>query len=180
MTILRRLVAQDQQYENQWLKVDHNSKYIVNESPEWQFLFGPNSELNNAQFIVKIAAKFDSNTFNNINMTAYLYDANKASPASAASCVFKISKVTAPQWTEIELFDTPGTILTNSYYYANPTLNLFSLDFQGGDTLMIEATLTRLGIVYRDRIYVNHLGIYDSVIRLKQDVDFLQVTKKDL
>lgn len=179
MAIPRRLVAQDQQYENQWLKVDHNSKYIVNESPEWQFLFGPDSTLSTSVLTVKLAAKFDATTFNNINLTAYLYDATKASPATAATCVFKVYKVVDPQWSEVELFTSSGTLLTNSHFYANPVLSTFGLDFQGGDTLMVEATLTRLGITYRDRVYVNHLGVYDSVVRLKQDVEWLDISKLD-
>jgi hypothetical protein len=44
---------------------------------------------------------------------------------------------------------------------------------------MIQATIVRLGITYRDRIYVNHLGIFDNVTRLRGDVEFLEVTKKD-
>ena len=62
----------------------------------------------------------------------------------------------------------------------NPTLSAIgSIDFQGGDSIMIEATINRLSSVYRDRIYVNHLGIYDNVTRLRGDVEFLEVTKKD-
>jgi hypothetical protein len=44
---------------------------------------------------------------------------------------------------------------------------------------MIEATIIRLGLTYRERVYLNHLGIFDSVTRLKRDVDFLSISKKD-
>jgi hypothetical protein len=180
MAIIRRLVAHDEQYDNQWLKVDHNSKYIVNECSEWQFLFGPNSELNLSSLTVKLAARFNDSTFNNIQLSGYLYDSNKATSASAASCMFKVYKITTPDWTEVHVLDATGTLLTNGYFYSNQLLPAFGVDFQGGDTLMIEATLVRLGVTYRDRIYVNHLGIYDNVTRLRQDVEFLEITKKDL
>jgi len=45
MAITRRLVAHDENEDNQWLKVDHSTRFIENHSDEWQFLFGPNSGL---------------------------------------------------------------------------------------------------------------------------------------
>ena len=71
-----------------------------------------------------------------------------------------------------------GSQLSNNYFYINPTVaSLTPIDFFGGDTIMIEATAIRLGVTYRDRIYVNHLGIYDNVTRLRGDVEFLDLTK---
>jgi hypothetical protein len=44
---------------------------------------------------------------------------------------------------------------------------------------MIEATITRLGKEYKSSVYVNHLGIFDSMFRLKGEIDFLSLTKQD-
>lgn len=181
MAVIRKLVANDDNQTVQWLKVDHSSRYIVNASEEWQWLFGPNSSLNNSEQIIKIAAKFDENTFTNLNIAAYLYDQQNDATSNAATCEFKIFSVTSPDWTETLLSTISGTQLANQYFYANPSLNSLSpVDFTGGDSIMVQATIVRLGVTYRDRIYVNHLGIYDSVIRLRNDVDFLNITKKDL
>lgn len=181
MPIIRKLVAQDENEENQWLKVDHSSRYIVNLTEDWQFLFGPNSELSNSNQIVKIAAKFDDNTFNNIKIAAYLYDQKNASIANADTCVFNLYKTSSSTWSDDYLTSINGSLLPNSYFFINPTLTTFTgLDFLGGDTIMIEATIIRLGVTYRDRIYVNHLGIFDNASRLRQDVEFLEITKKDL
>ncbi len=180
MAILRRLVAQNND-ENQWLKVDHDTRYIVNDVEEWQMLFGPNSTLSASSQIIKIAARFDDSTFNNIQFTAYLYDQSNASVYNAATCTFAIYQVQTPDWTDVLMTTVNGTQLSNNYFYSTQTLSTFpTIDFLGGDTLMIEATIVRLGVTYRDRIYVNHLGIYDNVTRLRQDVQFLDVTKKDL
>lgn len=179
MTISRKLVASDDSL-NQWLKVDHSSRYIQNTSPEWQFIFGPDSSLSTSKQLLKIAARFNDNTFNNIQLTSYLYNPDSGSISNASGCQFTITKVIQPDWSEQLITTLNGTQLTNNYFYINPTLSSLSLDFLGGDTLMIEAVITRLGITYRDRIYVNHLGIYDNVTRLRQDVEFLEVTKKDL
>lgn len=181
MAIIRRLVAQDDNDDNQWLKVDHDTRYIVNDADDWQFLFGPASELSNSTQIIKITARFDDSTFNNLKVIAYLYDAQNASVGNAGSCSFKFYKVNTPDWTETLINTSSGTQLANNYFYLNPTLSTFpSMNFQGGDTLMIEATIVRLGVTYRDRVYINHLGIYDNVTRLRQDVDFLSITKKDM
>lgn len=180
MAITRRLVAQDDNDDNQWLKVDHDSRYVVNDMDDWQFLFGPNSSLSASTQIIKIAAKFNEVTFDNIQMIAYLYDAKNMSVASSANCVFKIYRISAPDWTETFVTSLSGTLLGNNYFYANPVLSgLSSIDFSGGESIMIEVSVERLGVIYRDRAYFNHLGIYDNVTRLRQDVEFLEITKQD-
>lgn len=181
MPITRRLVVQDDSSENFWLKVDHSSRFIQNDGKEWQFLLGPSSALSSSSQIIKITGRFDDETFSNLRITAYLFDQTNASISNAATCQFKIYQVTSPDWTEVLLTTLPGTQLTNSYFYINPTTSsLGTIDFQGGDTIMIEATVSRLGVNYTDRIYLNHLGIFDNVTRLKNKVNFLEVTKKDL
>lgn len=179
MAINRRLVAQDNTQEAQWLKIDHSSRYIENHADEWQFLFGPNSELSASNQIIKIAAKFNEDTFNNIQVVAYLYDQRNGTIANATTCSFGLYKVSAPNWSDVYITTLSGTQQTNQYFYINPTLSVFNLDFLGGDSLMIEATITRLGVTYRDRIYVNHLGIFDNVTRLRNDVDWLDISKLD-
>lgn len=180
MAITRRLVAHDENESNVWLKVDHSSRFIQNESDEWQFLFGPESSLSGSEYILKVSARFDDNTFDNIKFVAYLYDTKNASIGSLASCEFKIYKVVLPDWSETLEYTFSGSELSNSYYYVNPSLaSMSNIDFSGGDTIMVEATVIRSGTTYRDRIYFNHLGIYDSLLRVKRDVDFLFVTKKD-
>lgn len=180
MAIVRKLVAHDENEDNQWLKVDHSSRYIENSGDEWQFLFGPNSELNNSSQIIKISARFNDTTFNNIQLTAYLYEPQNAAIATGATCTFKIFLIQPPDWTEVEITTINGSVLPNSYFYANPSLvSLAPADFFGGDSIMIEATIVRLGVVYRDRVYMNHLGIYDNVTRLRQDVEWLDISKLD-
>lgn len=179
MPIVRKLVAQVSPY-HQWLKVDHPQRYIVNKNQYWQFLFGPNSELNNSVQVAKIAAELDTSTLNNIKLTAYLYDPRNGSIANAATCTFKIFKISTPNWTEVLVTTLSSSQLTNSYFYANPTISsLTGTNLDGDTTLMIEATIVRSGVTYRDRIYVNHLGVYNSIIRLRNDIQFLDLTKQD-
>jgi hypothetical protein len=62
MAIIRKWVAQDDSEENQWLKIDHSSRYIINHSPEWQPIFNQGSTLNNSTQVLKLAAQLDTNT----------------------------------------------------------------------------------------------------------------------
>lgn len=180
MAIIKKLIAHHENEDNFWLKVDHSSRFIQNNGDEWSFLFNPNSTLSASTQVIKIAARFDDATFNNIKIIGYLYDQQNASVGNAASCVFNIYKVNLPDWSEILISTLNGTQLSNNYFYINPdlsTLNVFNFD--GGDTMMVEVTIIRSGIIYRDRLYVNHLGIYDNITRLRGDVQYLDLTKKD-
>ena len=179
---VRRMVAQSDNQDAQILKIDHASRYIENHVEEWQFLFNANSELNNSDLILKHWAKFDEENLNSIKLTAYLYDKRNASISNAAGASIKIYKVntTDTDWNEVLLDTLNPTQLPNNYYFSNVLTSLYpTVDFEGGDTIMLETTLTRLGITYRDRIYVNHLGVYDSIVRLRGDVEFLDLTKLD-
>jgi hypothetical protein len=177
---VRRLVAQDNTQDAQLLKVDHPSRYIENHVSEWQFLFGPNSDLNNSAQVLKVSARFNDDTFSNIQLVSYLYEPRNATIANSTNPIFKLYKVTTPDWTEQLITTVGATQLTNNYWYNNLSLSdIPQFTFDGGDTLMIEASVSRSGVLYRDRVYINHLGIYDSFIRLKQEVEFLDITKLD-
>lgn len=181
MAIVRRLVAQENSQDAQWLKVDHNSSYIENHNEDWQFLFGPNSELNTSEQIVKLAGKFNTDTFNSIQFIAYLYDQKNNLVANSSDCVFKIFSIKTPDWTETLIGTFNGTLLSNNYFYINENLSNFpTVSLDSEDSLMVEVSMTRLGVVYRDRVYINHLGVFSSITQLRQNVDFLNITKQDI
>lgn len=181
MPITRKLIAQDENEENQWLKVDNSQRYIVNDNQDWQFLFGPNSELTNSAQVLKIAAEFNKESFETIRFAAYLYNPVTGSVDNAGTMEFRVHLVTTPNWTDNLIHTFNGTQISNNYFYGDINLSTLSpIDFFGGDTIMIEAIATRLGRTYKDRIYVNHLGIFDNAFRLKQDIEFLDITKQDI
>lgn len=180
MPVIRRLLAQDENEESQILLVDSSTRYIVNTSSDWQFLFGPFSDFTESNRILKVAAEFDTSDFDGMRIAAYLYDTLNAGIDAAGSVVFNIYVVSGPQWVETLVTTVNGTVQPNNYFFADvPASSLGSIDLDGDPTIMIEAVVTRLSTVYRDRIYVNQLGIYDSFFRLKQEVEFLDITKLD-
>lgn len=180
MAITRILVAQHENEENQWLKVDSSKRYIVNDSNDWQFLFGPGSAFTSSISNLKVAAEFNKNTFDSIRFAAYLYNPVSGTVSNTATVTFNVYLITGPQWTEQLVASFSGIQTYNNYFFSDVnTSALSAVDFFGGDTIMVEAVATRLTETYRDRIYINHLGIYDNVTRLRQDVEFLDISKVD-
>lgn len=184
MAITRILVAQDESEDNQFLKVDNSSRFIVNHSQEWQFLFGPSTTPTNSSQILKLAAQLDTTTLDKIRIVGYLYNpvtGNVDSSASVMFNVYYVNDITNPKWQDNLIATLTGTLQSNSYFFSEIDISaLIGASMDGDTTLMIEGTATRLGITYRDRLYANHLGVYESIVRLRQDVDFLNITKKDL
>lgn len=181
MPVTRKLLAQDTNEENQWLKVDSNKRYLVNDTNDWQFLFGPNSSFTTSTQLLKIAAEFDYQDLDGVRFIAYLYNPTSGTVSNTATVEFNVYLVSAPEWTETLIASFTGTQIFNSYfYYDATTTELLPFDLYGGDTMMVEVVATRLTETYRDRIYINHLGIYKNVFQLRQDVDFLSITKQDL
>lgn len=177
MPVTRKLISQP---DVQVLRLDAVSRYIENDSKNWQMLFGTNSELTNSTQVLKLGAEFDKDNLNSIYLTAYLYNPNTGNIDNAATCVFKVYKVVNPNWSDNLVLTSSGSILPNQHFYLNiPLTSLTGIDLDGGDTVLIEATIVRAGTTLRDRLYVNHLGVYDSIIRLRQDIDFLDITKLD-
>lgn len=183
MAVPRKLVAHSSNEDMIWLKVDHTSRFIQNYSEEWQFLFGIDSVLSNSTQVLKIAAQLDTNTLDKIRVIGYLYNPVNGTIDNAASVQFKIYKVTditTPKWDDQLLTTVTGTVQYNNYHFVDILISSLSgVNLDGDTSLMIEATAERLGVTYKDRIYVNHLGVYDSIIRLRQDVEFLDITKLD-
>lgn len=183
MAVIRKWVAQDDSEENQWLKIDHSSRYIVNHSPEWQPIFNANSTLDNSSQVLKLAAQLDTSTLDKIRLIGYLYNSVQGSIDSAASVsfsIYKVADITTPKWDDQLITTISGDLQSNSYYFKDISISsLTGTSLDGDTTLMIEGVAIRLGVTFRDRIYVNHLGVYSSIIKLRQDVDFLDVTKLD-
>lgn len=180
MAVTKILVAQDDNETNQWLKVDSKTRYIVNDTQDWQFIFGPSTSLTTSTLFLKVAGEFNKDTFDTIRLAAYLYNPATGTVSNVSGITFNIYLVTTPTWTEQFISTVPGSQIYNNYYFADVNVSTLGLiDFSGGDTIMVEVVGNRLTDVYRERLYINHLGIYDNVTRLRQDVDYLDISKLD-
>jgi hypothetical protein len=129
---------------------------------------------------VKVWAKFNTSSFDGIQLIAWMENKDK-NVISSASCEFKVYYIdTTNNWNQTLIFTGSGTA-SGTRWVASPDQAALGPNnaLDGERTLMIEANLTRWGDTYKNTVYVNHLGIYDSFIRLKNDVEFLDITKKD-
>ena len=182
MPITRKLLAQDDSSENSVLKIDSATRYIENNCSEWQFLFNTTSTLSASTQVFKLSGEFDTNTFAKIRLAGYLFNTESGSVDAAATCQFTVYSVanSTPTWNDTLLTSVSGSVLSNNYYYAEVLLSSIpSANLDGDTTLMVEGVATRLGKTYRDRIYINHLGVYSSIDALRKAVDYLDITKQD-
>lgn len=180
MPISRKYIVED---DHQILNVDFTKRFVQNDGRDWQIVFNPSSSLDNSTQAIKIAAEFDTNDLSSVRFIGYLYRANTGSIDSAASCTFNIYLVGGSNintWNETLLGTFTGTVQPNSYFLSDIDVNsLLPANLDGDSTLMVEAVIIRKARVYRDRVYFNHLGIFDSMLRLKNEVEYLDITKQD-
>lgn len=128
----------------------------------------------------RVWAKFDGVNFDGIHAVAFLHDKNELIYTSA-TCLFRVWAISYDgTWTETFLTTKMGALSGNKWTANITQADLGSSTLLDGElTILIEAVITRQGKQYKNRVYVNHLGIYESFFRLKEEVEFLFVTKKD-
>lgn len=126
-------------------------------------------------------AKFDSTDFNGIHLMGYIIK-NEKELIHAANCAFRVYDVVLTNtWTETLLYSTTGVQQADGRFIADITqANLGITDWIDGErTFAIEIELSRFKKKFKKKVYVNHLGVYDSIIRLRQEVEYLFLTKLD-
>jgi len=129
---------------------------------------------------VKAWLRFNSDTFDGVQLVGSLVRGKDTK--AIAGCTFKVYSIDlSNSWVETLRTTVSGTAISGNRFSASVLESaLAPADLTGEITYKIEVDITRLGKTYSDVFYFNHLGIYDSFIRLKNDVEFLDITKKDL
>jgi hypothetical protein len=123
-----------------------------------------------------LAAKFDTVDFDGIHIVAELSRESQA--LQIGSGTFDIYHISLDgTWTETFLSTVSGSVEGSRVTAAVPQSALPELD--GEVTLAVKCSVRRQSDTYTNKIYVNHLGTYDSIVRLRQDVEFLDITKVD-
>jgi hypothetical protein len=125
-----------------------------------------------------LAAKFDSENFDGIHMISYLEKDSEI--LNIGTCTFNVYQVSVDSnWTETLITTVVGTTIANRSIAIVNQIDLNPTELDGEFTLAISCDLIRQGLKFTKKIYVNHLGVYDSIFRLRQDVEFLDITKVD-
>lgn len=172
---MRRIHATINNKYVQPLKLGISSRLVVSPNNSYNSIllrnthrpFDPNAlDLN-------IWAKFDTNDFDGIHLIGSLTKNGVAKAIGSIS--FDIYKVSIDNnWTETLLFQTTGTPASVTQAQLGSSNQL-----DGELTLAIYATAVRGKRIYKKKIYLNHLGSYDSIVRLRNKVKFLEIIKKD-
>lgn len=106
---------------------------------------------------------------------------NESNLDNADSCTFKIFKVSndATPWLDTLVKSGTLSINSNKLFLTTLTSTEAGIDISGDVTFKIKAKIIRNNIPYYLTEYFNHVGITDTVARLKKKVTFLEITKKD-
>jgi hypothetical protein len=121
-------------------------------------------------------AKFNSATLNGLQIVGYLTDNREI---DSVIDEFKIYRISDGSWAETFVASVPaikdgvkniGTCLQSS-------LGLNELS--GAETYLIKTTARRRNRIYIKQVYINHLGCFDSIVRLRQEASFLNLSKAD-
>ena len=163
------------------LKVSFNNKKVITPNASYNSIVTKVSfeKPQNKDYKVKAWLRFNSNTFNGVQLVSSLVRGKDAK--IIAGCTFKVYSIDLTDaWVETLRTTVSGTAISGNRFSASVLeAALAPADLTGEITYKIEVIITRLGKTYSDIFYFNHLGIYDSFIRLKNDVEFLDITKLD-
>lgn len=106
---------------------------------------------------------------------------NQTSLDNADYCSFKIYKVSndATPWIDTLVKSGNLSINSNKLFLTTLTSTEAGVDISGDVTFKIKAKIIRNNIPFYVTEYFNHLGITDTVQRIKKKVTFLEITKRD-
>jgi len=130
------------------------------------------------QNFVRVSARFNSLNFDGIYLLANLLRSGRE--LSFGSVLFNLNLVEDDgNWTEVFLTSVSGIIDGKKGHAFIPQVDLDPNYLDGSLTFSVEAIVTRQGRNYKNKVFVNHLGVYESIFRLKQELEFLDITKED-
>lgn len=131
-----------------------------------------------SDIVPEVYAKFNSTSLDGIQLFAFL--SNKGTPISIGDASFKVYSISLDGlWTETLITTTLATIGSNRAVATLTGSQLQGITLDSEVTLAVEVFISRRSDTYTKKVYVNHLGVYDSIIRLRQEVEFLDITKVD-
>jgi hypothetical protein len=176
------------------IKSTVNNKYVqpLKLKTGRKLVITPNADYNSILFTYKHRAttprdyslvtwaKFAQDDFDGIHIKAYIEkDSIVMQGANYQFSVYLVSPTN--NWAETFVITKPGSFLPDgsSTCYVLQSEFPSSVDLDGELTLAVVVTCKRQGRNYRKKIYVNHLGVYDSIVRLRNDVEYLDITKLD-
>lgn len=127
---------------------------------------------------LKIHAKFNGDSMNGLQVMAGVYKGRdlKSSFISAIT----LYRVALDTWVETFITTNAPSEITPGTFSLNITQATLGLDeLSGLETYAVEVVANRKRKKFSQKIWVNHLGCFDSINRLQKEVNYLHSTKLD-
>lgn len=124
-----------------------------------------------------INVKFNSSAMQGLNIIAELKRNDKI-----CSCVISsiaVYRVSDGSFAKTLIGSFSPTLSGQSWALNLTQAQLGLNELSGAETYYVEATASRRVRSYKSGVYVNHLGCFDSINRLRKSSEFLQITKLD-
>lgn len=129
------------------------------------------------EYKLELTAKFNSSAMQGLVAECSLWsNYRKASVAVTEMKVYRVSNLNFSK-TLINTF-TPS-LSGQDWVLTLTQLQLGSNELSGAETYYIESKGTRRAREFKAHVYVNHLGAWDSINRLRQALEYAQITKLD-
>ncbi len=128
-----------------------------------------------------VAAKWDSADCNGIHLKAFLWK-NRHQLIHGADCVFDIFVVSESNvWTETLLASVSGVQQADGSFTADVSEVTLGLGdcLDGKRVLAVSSRIRRFHKQYRQKVFFNGLGIYNSYLDARRNIEWLTLTKKD-
>ncbi len=131
-----------------------------------------------ADYSLEVHVKFNSDDIDGINLEARLL--NNGEVRSCKNNTVSVYRIADGSFTRTFIGNFTPTL--NGQVY---NLDLTQVDFgsanelTSAETYLFEVTAQRQRREFRRSVYFNHLGCFDSILRLRKAVAFLNITKVD-
>jgi hypothetical protein len=131
-----------------------------------------------AQIEPVLFAKFNSETMRGLQVIAYLAK-GRGRVASVIESI-KVFRIADGSWAETLIGSVVPTESSPSVFTANVSLAFLGAnELSGAETYAFECQFKRRNSRFYKKIYLNHLGCFDSILRVRQQTELLQITKVD-
>lgn len=129
----------------------------------------------NPRFELNLHAKFDSNLMNGIQFMAEL--TRNLNTCSSYIQHFSLYRVNESNWSETFISNVTATQSGNRFTGYIPQSTLAANELSGFECYAVEVLCLRRRKSFKKKVWFNHLGCYDSIIRLKHSVEYLEAVK---
>lgn len=129
-------------------------------------------------FKLNIHAKFNATAMNGVQICAELLNNDRT--VSSVITEFKVYRVSELDWSETLVANVIATETDHGFYtgYISQA-TLGSNELSGMEVYKIVVTASRVRNTYTSFVYFNHLGCFDSINRLRQYSDQINILKLD-